>query len=489
MNKRATLLLACLTLSLCALAQDPVSMLRFSRLQPYGSARSTAMGGAFGALGGDLSAIHVNPGGLGVFRNSEFSITPYIDLDRTKSVDKAKRNAFLLGDIGIVFNYPTWSGGWKGLNFAFGYVNMNNFNRDIRQYGGLNNTSIATVWCAQATGFDRSELGDELDRAFNVVLIDTVPAFPTDYQTQLYKTDRIEQERIITERGYQGEYTLAVGANFSDKFYLGAALGSQYLTYEYRSDYREYVQSDSSILDNMRRRSTFESSGSGINFKVGAIYRPIPTLRFGLAIHTPTFYTLSAYGEDALYASYNAPPLDDSPATRYESSSKPYDYDYELRTPWRFIASAAVVLQKRLIISADYEFVDYPSADLEDTFHGEYDWVREFFKYNTRVAHNLRAGAEYRANSTLSLRGGYSYSGSPYAKGDWNQKNHVQTLSAGLGFNIGNCHLDLAYLHRASTDIDYFYNYTSPRGEFFSSNKIETTLRDHEVRCTFGVKF
>ncbi len=53
-----------LLFSLFASAQNEEDALRFSRLTPFGSARVTAMGGAFGALGGDLTTLSTNPGGL-----------------------------------------------------------------------------------------------------------------------------------------------------------------------------------------------------------------------------------------------------------------------------------------------------------------------------------------------------------------------------------------------------------------------------------------
>ena len=59
-------------------AQNEEDALRFSRQTPFGSARVTAMGGAFGALGGDLTTLSTNPGGIGVFRKSEIRNQFYI---------------------------------------------------------------------------------------------------------------------------------------------------------------------------------------------------------------------------------------------------------------------------------------------------------------------------------------------------------------------------------------------------------------------------
>src|SRR5674476_53753 len=49
--------------------------LMFSQ-QNYGStARSKAMGNAFGAIGGDFSSLSINPAGIGVYLRSEVMVT------------------------------------------------------------------------------------------------------------------------------------------------------------------------------------------------------------------------------------------------------------------------------------------------------------------------------------------------------------------------------------------------------------------------------
>ena len=56
-------------------AQSMDDLLRLVRPELKGSARFTALGGAFNALGGDLSAIKDNPAGAAVFLNSELGMT------------------------------------------------------------------------------------------------------------------------------------------------------------------------------------------------------------------------------------------------------------------------------------------------------------------------------------------------------------------------------------------------------------------------------
>ena len=56
-------------------SQSLNDFLKISIDNPIGSARFESMGGAFGALGGDLSAINVNPAGSAVFNDNQYEFT------------------------------------------------------------------------------------------------------------------------------------------------------------------------------------------------------------------------------------------------------------------------------------------------------------------------------------------------------------------------------------------------------------------------------
>ena len=75
-----TLAILPLTLS----AQSPVDAYNLSQTELRGTARFMSMGGAFTALGGDLSTLNQNPAGIGIYRSSEVGLT----LDRIYSVRK-----------------------------------------------------------------------------------------------------------------------------------------------------------------------------------------------------------------------------------------------------------------------------------------------------------------------------------------------------------------------------------------------------------------
>ena len=60
-----------LLISFDLLSQNHVDALRYSYLEPLGTARFSSLGGSFSGLGGDLSSIHQNPAGLAIYRSDE----------------------------------------------------------------------------------------------------------------------------------------------------------------------------------------------------------------------------------------------------------------------------------------------------------------------------------------------------------------------------------------------------------------------------------
>ena len=74
MNRRI-IIAALAPLPLLMGAQTAYDAYQISRYDLRGTARFMSMGGAFGALGGDLSVLGQNPGGIGVYRKSDIGIT------------------------------------------------------------------------------------------------------------------------------------------------------------------------------------------------------------------------------------------------------------------------------------------------------------------------------------------------------------------------------------------------------------------------------
>jgi hypothetical protein len=110
-------------------AQDMVDALRYSQLQFEGTARSGAMGNAFGALGGDFTSVTINPAGIGLYRSGEFAVTPkssQINVESSywnRNVDESNYK-FTLSNISYVSTLNTKNTSEVGLvsiSFGLGY--------------------------------------------------------------------------------------------------------------------------------------------------------------------------------------------------------------------------------------------------------------------------------------------------------------------------------------------------------------------------------
>ena len=77
--KRISLIFAAALVTIFSTSAQIVDdALRYSQIFYNGTARFNSMGGAFTALGGDISTLSQNPGGLGVFRSAEITFTPQL---------------------------------------------------------------------------------------------------------------------------------------------------------------------------------------------------------------------------------------------------------------------------------------------------------------------------------------------------------------------------------------------------------------------------
>ena len=86
MNRIACLLVSASLLSSgVVFAQGELDAYRYSQTELNGTARYLGMGGAFGALGGDISSMSSNPAGLGIYRSSEIVTTLSLSSIKAKS--------------------------------------------------------------------------------------------------------------------------------------------------------------------------------------------------------------------------------------------------------------------------------------------------------------------------------------------------------------------------------------------------------------------
>ncbi len=477
-------------LSLILFSQNQEDALRYARTSAIGSARYMAMGGAYGSIGADFSAIGVNPAGIGMFRKSEFTFTPLITFANTEAsyfgelYDDNKYNLGL-SNLGFVYSADlskrSQESGWKKIQFGFGYNRINNFNNRTFIQGYNENSSLLSNYVHLA---DYTE-PENLDPFSTKLAYDSWLIWEDSnlvYYNDAYWGNVMQSEKIITN-GSMSELLFSIGSNFNDVFYLGATIGVPMIRYNYESVYSETdTENNYAEFVTMSRRETLEARGTGLNLKLGAIVRATEWLRLGAAYHTPTYYSNM---EDKWRVSMNSELFLDNQIEKKSAESPRGRFEYELTTPMKAIGSATFLFGKSGLVSAEYEFADYSETRLNSSdykFVGENNSIRDDYT----AAHNFRFGTEWRLND-IYFRGGYAIFGSPYKSGI-NDGKGTQT-SLGLGFRQQDYYIDFAWVNNTLKENRYMYEVPSqPELEFVTPVAKQTFSRQMYM-LTLGWRF
>ncbi len=466
--KRLTLIIAAVFLTISGIfAQNVDDALRYSQIFYNGTARFMSMGGAFTALGGDMSTLSQNPGGLGVFRSSEISFTPQLFHIGTSSNFHGISDDYLynfnIGQIGIVSNIISnkQETGLIVLNVGYSFNKTSNLHSTVRIEGISNNSSLADAWADQGFGTYYSDLSGAPGIAYDAWIIDTLTGTgATEYGTVFsnYGDDPDGSvygqkiRRLINNEGYMGEHAFSVGGNVSNKVFFGATLGISRLKY---TGHYEHLESTDQVLDSGIEDFTyvehFENTGTGVALKIGAIFKPVETVRIGLAFHSPTIFKINEYYYDNVNSNF-------SDGENFEYENEPLRYNYALTTPFRVLAGIGIQVKKVALLSADYEFVDYTAARFSET-GDNYDYSEKNLgiRNTLKPAHNIRLGGEFRWDK-MYLRGGYGYYGKVFKAGEENDHMDHNSISFGLGFREQNLNIDFGYTNIRNPQRYILYN-------------------------------
>lgn len=490
--KTRILLFAALLTGTMASAQNEVDALRYSFLSPQGSARVMGMSGAFGALGADLSVLSTNPAGIAIYRSNEFSFTPSIqsttlDVNYNGTPTSDNKSLLQVSSLGIVGAYEGQPTGWRSFNFGIGYNKLQSFQENVRIAGFANNSTLLDVFTEQANGYFESELYDFFPfaaaLAYDTYLINPTDTTGVSTYTNLVRdgglTNDIQQIKNIERTGSMGETVLSGGANYMDRLYLGLTLGFPNVRYRELSTYTENEFNNTTDISSWNYKEDLLTTGNGFNFKLGAIYRASKWLRVGAAFHSPSWLTLrDSYETEVIARFYEGSTLN--------SISPLGNYEYNLRTPMRYMANAAFIIGKAGVISADYEFVDYSSSKLKPSqnilddydFSSENSVIRDIY----RGTHNVRVGAELRLADFWRVRGGAAYQQSPYVEGATQSDGDILSFSTGVGYRNQDFFIDLAFAMSTLQRDYYLYD-----PEAIPAANIES--RRHTVALTFGMRY
>ena len=512
-TRKLTIFGALMGLFLSAQAQNSEESLLFSQYEQGATARFKAMGGAQTSLGGDLSNISGNPAGLGFFNSSDASITLDYFGDKNKAnyfgnSYEQSRDRVGLNQLGIVFNMPTMRArgsnldqGWLNFNVGISYNKTNSFYSNLTYAGANPNSSIADYFIDQSYIDANSPIGQI---GWNFGLFDQGRAGDPYYgMTSLGN----EQGVMNSHSGYQSETNLSFGANYSNKLYLGASLGLSTIEYmanthfyedgfildqAYLEDQPNWQESRFATDDGYRNllNSDFSydqqvwshTTGTGVNVKLGLIYRPDEIFRIGISATTPTWYRMSDDWDDyygIVNYEENGGPQIGEPA---EDATQGNYAEYNLRTPYRLNGGVSAVLSRGLI-SADIEYVDYSSIHFSSNDNRNIDLYNEDIKASYQGAVNLKVGGEFMVTPAFLLRAGYNHQGNPYKQADFKS----QTISGGIGFRFGNYYVDATYQNWQQEYNHSPYSFTPEMGLETPSAHVKNTRNN--VFLTIGTKF
>lgn len=484
-----------------AKAQNEVDAYRFSGMQLYGTARAMGMGGAFSAVGADFSATSLNPAGLGVYRRSELEFTPSFRSARTESEmlnasQEESRVNLGISNLGYVYygerqafntdsrRTESKTSGFKSFGLGIGYNQIANFSRNTDVTGFNAQSSITDYFAAQANGTNVNDLYDQRSyaaMAFDAYMIDTASGSLTDYFGAA-QGGQINQRYRAAETGRINEWNIAFGGNYNDKVYFGAALGIQNLKYNQTLDFVETDDNnvhntwagDSIPFEYLILTDQYSTRGSGFNFKVGMIFRPVDFIRIGISAQTPTALTLRDEYNSSITGKVDTDSgeLGNDPLTG--------SYSYKLRTPYKVTGGIMALIKKAGFISADVELTDYTNSKFRSTVGLANPGYYSFADENSAITNSFATAVNYRVGGEarigmMRLRAGYANYGSVLGsfllrKTDFetgNQQNYSgkkQYLTAGFGYKSESFYLDFAFVNGLSQDNITTYSYYAASG-------------------------
>lgn len=427
--------------------------LMFSRNDGNGSARFVAMGGAFGAVGGDVTSMIINPAGISVFNGNNASLTfqarntNYLTTYYNNSLT-TEEDFFKVTNAGAVLTFE------------------NNFNNE---------------WSKLALGVNYRISADFEDRfiAKGNSGFSSFNSFPLDIsQNPLIYDISEDQELSNYYDGEISELNFAFSGVYQEKLHVGAGLNFYDISFSQQTVLRETNNDGNDNTLNSRFYQENFTNGVGFSLSAGFIYKPTNTFRFGLSYQSPTWFTeiienTNIINNDGFFGD-----------TEIEVSNSDVIYDntfggnlpiqellYKLRTPSKITASTAIIFGEIGLISFDYSTNNYKGLYLSgDDFSQE----NLFFDNQLKRADAMHFGTEWRINN-LSVRGGYVFEQSPFINSI--SSDNLESYSLGLGYNFGNVKLNLSYRKSNKTDqYDFYPQYSEVEATQLNINNTIITI-------------
>ena len=447
--KKLYIITIILLLAATSSAQTVDDACLFSQTYYQGTAKALGMGNAMGAVGGDMTAVCINPACMGIYRSSEVTASVNLLDNYNKSTYYGTQNSgnkvrFSLPNVGYV--HAKEKSNFRALRFAqfgVGFTRTNDFNVHTNAMGINPNSSKIDDYLAQIDGYAVSELQE----AFPYTIY---PAWST-YLIDLYKDEsgesyydspvppgNIRQGQECDYIGRSEAWTFAGSFNLYDRFFIGISADLAHVKRVGNKTLNESsIESATTGFNRWSFDEDLRSIGWGGNLKIGFIFHATPWLRIGGAFHSPTIFNFSETWQTTTESEI------DLVMHKYISPESHYQYNFF--TPLKCVGSLAFVIGQQGMVSIDAEYTNYGSARFKAVPSDDFDYgpTNESIKNTLGRTMNIRLGSEWHVGSTY-LRLGAAYYGSPFGLGQ--PGGSIKKASCGVSVPLTDgTSLDFAY--------------------------------------------
>ncbi|MEZ4858906.1 MAG: transporter [Flavobacteriaceae bacterium] len=462
-------------------AQNISDALRYSANNIQGTARFSALSGAFGALGGDVSAIDINPAGSSVFLENTLTTTFSVFSRNNKNTYSNSNTQSNYTDLNItnggavfVYTNPNENSNWRKFTFGINFNTQNNYDNEVFVEGN-NSTSIGTFFLNQAQGIPLNLLelqsGESISDLYSFLgqtegtnaqnaflgyqgfIFDPLDNDPsnTSYISNV-GSGVYSQEYILFTRGYSGKYSFNLSTQITENYYVGINFNAHTIDYQQSTLLTERNSNSNSSIIRIDFENNLSTLGNGFSMQIGGIAKINQNVRLGFTYTSPTWFTISEETTQVLETSRIA-----NGETLFISISPNIINvfnDYKLSTPAKISASGAYIFGKKGLLSVDYEFTDFSRIMFKPTTSNYFTLLNEEINNSLKGVSSIKIGGEYRWKQ-ISFRGGFHFSESPYKEKYINED--IKGFSLGLGYNFGNYNLDFAYINTQQQSEEQFY--------------------------------
>jgi len=458
-------------------AQNFEDAWRYAQDNPYGTARFTGMSGSFSSLGGDLSAVGLNPAGATTFTTNRITGTfsfyntqntaGYFDQTTTSDYTSFDDRFIGVDQIGAVWVFKSDVSNWDKVALSINFnrdadygnhlriAGLNNAGHSVTDYFVDNANGIALADIKEVDGYDEDYqwLGENIGYgaqqaylAYQAYIINAVN--PNDDNNTQYVPNasfvKVQNVNTLNSVGDKSHFDFTLAGTYQKKLQLGLSFSAYTIDYTENNTIVEDGYDGTSDLQYLKLKNTLRVEGSGMALKFGAIYKIMPGVKLSLAYHSPQWLEINEYMKQAVHTEMNnGDVLDVAPDVENEFAP------YKIITPSKFIAGGSAVINKKAVISVDYTYQNMArlhfkekDADADTSY---FDSLNDDINQNMQAVHKLNVGGEVKL-SELSLRAGGFMSTSP-VKGS-NDLFTGKGYSLGLGYNFGGFVIDVAYMNQ-----------------------------------------